>query len=96
MEESGKQAYKKALLCVANAAKRAGRVNFLNCVLAAGAIAYEDSRKSKELPAEIARQAVAKLPKAMQDGLAAKDKTATLDAIANTLLVFSAPARRGP
>lgn len=43
-----------------------------------------------------ARQVVAKLLKTMQDGLTDKDKTATLDAIANTLLVFSAPARRGP
>ena len=80
-----KQVYEKALRCVAEATRKTRRPGFLNGILAAGVIAYKDSRKSKEPPAEIARQAVGKLPKHVKDGLTTEDENIIRDAIAGVL-----------
>ena len=85
MEESDKQIYKKALLCVAGAARKIRRADFLNSVLAAGTIAYKEYKESKDTPAEIARRAVEKLPEGIKDSLTTKDKDIIRNGVAKTL-----------
>ena len=85
MDESDKQIYKKALLCVADAARKIRRADFLNSVLAAGTIAYKDYKESKDAPAEIARRAVEKLPEGPKGRLTTEDKDIIRNAVAKTL-----------
>ena len=86
MEESDKRAYEKVLRQATAAARKGRNIGFLNGMFAVGVIAYKDSRKSDEPPAEIARQAIAKLPENVKGVLTTKDMDTIRAAVINALL----------
>ena len=80
-----KQDYKKASADITNAVRKSGGASFLNAMLAAGVIAYIDSKKSQESPDKISGQAVTKLPKDIKQNLTISGKDSIRLALKNTL-----------